>query len=342
MTRMATMSTHPDLVTAAPPASAGPGGLSPTDLAELMTAFTEVTTKLEQTHAQLRGEVSRLNAELRDANEALQRSRRLAALGEMAAGISHEIRNPLGSIRLYANMLHDDLERMPKQRQIVDKIGRAVRGLDEIVGDVLTFAREMKVQWQPCDASSIIDAALEMCCADIASAVLRDDRDREPLGLVCDPGLIQQALVNILRNAGEANRVGGGGTISISVRPRIIDAGDRTLAALGVSVTDQGDGIPERVIERMFNPFFTTRATGTGLGLAIVHRIVDAHRGTIEVANLEEARGARVEIVLPRERAVVVTRAGGGMRERSVQSDSAALVSAKRKPTDVANSARRG
>lgn len=303
MTRMQTqpLSQLPD-----PPSGAG---LSPTDLAELMTAFTEVTTKLEGTHAQLRAEVARLSAELRDANEALQRSKRLAALGEMAAGISHEIRNPLGSIRLYANMLHDDLAQMPEQQQIVGKIGRAVRGLDEIVGDVLTFSRELKAQWHPCDASALVDAALEMCCAEITGSVVREDRGQNA-HLMCDPALIQQALVNIMRNSAEANRVGGGERITVSVRSCQLDDNDRPVEAVGISISDQGDGIPQRVIERMFNPFFTTRATGTGLGLAIVHRIVDAHRGSIEVANHHRGRGARVEIVLPVHQTVVVSRAG--------------------------------
>ncbi|MEX0876795.1 MAG: ATP-binding protein [Phycisphaerales bacterium] len=293
-----------------PGSGTGPGTLSPTDLAELMTAFTEVTTKLEQTHAQLRGEVSRLSAELRDANEALQRSRRLAALGEMAAGISHEIRNPLGSIRLYANMLHEDLSQLPQQQEIVGKIGRAVRGLDEIVGDVLIFAREMKVQHHACDMAGIIDAALEMCCAEIASRV---ERIGETIELDCDPTLIQQALINVLRNAGEANRASGGERITISVVPSVLEEDGRRTQAVSVTITDEGDGIPAAVIERMFNPFFTTRATGTGLGLAIVHRIVDAHGGTINVTNRglrggTSGSGASVEIILPRSQAVVVTR----------------------------------
>ncbi|MBL4699219.1 MAG: hypothetical protein JKX70_10335, partial [Phycisphaerales bacterium] len=276
--------------------------MSTSDLAELMSAFTEVTTKLERTHGQLRSEVGRLSTELRQANEALQRSRRLAALGEMAAGISHEIRNPLGSIRLYANMLVDDLADMPEQCEIVQKIGRAVRGLDEIVGDVLTFAREMKTSWHPCDTSAMIDYALELCCAETGeSTIVRDDLDADSFELMCDPTLIQQALVNVLRNAGEANRVSGGHRITISVNSCKIESGDHLADGIMISLRDEGDGIPAQVIERMFNPFFTTRATGTGLGLAIVHRIIDAHRGKVEVKNNnaganDEYRGACVEL----------------------------------------------
>jgi signal transduction histidine kinase len=283
------------------------GGLSPTDLAELMTAFTEVTTKLERTHAQLRAEVARLNTELRDANEALQRSRRLAALGEMAAGISHEIRNPLGSIRLYASMLHEDLESLPEQQEVVNKIGRAVRGLDEIVGDVLSFAREIKARFQPCDTSMLIEHALESCCAEIVGSIDRT-ASHGPIEFECDAVLLQQALVNLLRNAGEANRLAGGKVIAIEAARCEIQRDDRTESAVALTIRDQGDGIPERVIERMFNPFFTTRATGTGLGLAIVHRIVDAHRGTIEVGNHQNEKGAWVRMVFPVSQPVVVVR----------------------------------
>lgn len=282
--------------------------LSTGDLAELMSAFTDVTTKLERTHGQLRSEVARLNTELHQANEALHRSRRLAALGEMAAGISHEIRNPLGSIRLYANMLVDDLQNMPEQCQIVEKIGRAVRGLDEIVGDVLAFAREMKLQWHPCESSALIDGALEMCCAEMHSNVVRSDLEGDSIGLTCDPTLIQQALINILRNAGEANRVTGGNQITIDASRCLLSDGQHDVEGVVFSVCDQGDGMPDEVIERMFNPFFTTRATGTGLGLAIVHRIIDAHRGKVEVINNDDRPGAIVSLYVPKSQSLVVSR----------------------------------
>ncbi|MAO22190.1 MAG: hypothetical protein CMJ35_12905 [Phycisphaerae bacterium] len=288
-------------------AKATGGNLSPGDLAELMAAFTEVTTKLERTHEQLRSEVSRLNAELRDANEALQRSRRLAALGEMAAGISHEIRNPLGSIQLYTNMLQEDLSQMPEQCEIVSKIGRAVRGLDEIVGDVLSFAREVQARPRPCDLEAVIAQSLESCCAEISGSV-RLEIDTQHSEIECDAALLQQALVNLLRNAGEANRISGGDEIIIETERTQIQRDDRVESGIEIVIHDRGDGIPEQVIERMFNPFFTTRAAGTGLGLAIVHRIVDAHRGLVEVGNHSDQPGAWVRLVLPLRQPVVVVK----------------------------------
>jgi two-component system sensor histidine kinase HydH len=274
--------------------------MTPSDLGELVSAFSEVTARLEGTHAQLRAEVARLSSELREANEQLQRSRRLAALGEMAAGISHEIRNPLASIRLYARMLEEDLADRPEQQCNAQKIGGAVSRLDAIVGDVLSFAREMRIRPEPVSTRELFDDALCMC--EIGST--RVAREGDDLSITADPTLTHQALVNLVRNAVDA----GGDAITLSARRETeIDGSGvaRLWSVLGVC--DTGPGIEPDVIERMFNPFFTTRATGTGLGLAIVHRILDAHGGRVEVRNNAHAQpgapGATVELWLPEREA---------------------------------------
>lgn len=309
--------------------AAGAPALSPTDLAELMTAFNEVTAKLEQTHAQLRGEVRRLSGELREANEALQRSKRLAALGEMAAGIAHEVRNPLGSIRLYATMLEEDLADRPDCRGVATKINAAVRGLDAVVGDVLTFSRELRLRPMPIDASDLLGHAVDACRAELGEVVRLDAKASGSGGLSveCDSHLLHQALVNVLRNAGEANRVSGGRRVWVDARSGLVDPGESDPApGVVLSVRDEGDGVPPAVIERMFNPFFTTRAAGTGLGLPIVHRIVDAHGGRVVVTNNSEhepgARGATVALRLPVRAAstpaeIVVRRGAGSAAEGS-------------------------
>jgi signal transduction histidine kinase len=303
-----------------------PGALSATDLVELMTAFNEVTAKLEQTHAQLRGEVRRLSCELREANEALSRSKRLAALGEMAAGIAHEVRNPLGSIRLYAGMLEQDLADRPECRTVARKIAGAVRGLDAVVGDVLSFARELRLRPTPTDAGELLTRASDACRAE-AAEVVRADLTGAAVELECDAALVHQALVNLIRNAAEANRVSGGRLVWLDAAPGPVDASDPDpVSGVVISVRDEGDGVSPEVIERVFNPFFTTRATGTGLGLSIVHRIADAHAGRVIVQNNSAqepgARGATVELRLP-VRAVqvspeiVVRRAAGSVAEGS-------------------------
>jgi len=290
------------------------GPLTADDLADLMAGFNEVSARLQATHETLRAEVKRLNLELRDANQELQRSKRLAALGEMAAGISHEVRNPLGSIKLYARMLEQDLAELPEQREIATKIGSAVGRLNEVVGDVLTFSKELRARPQALDAGDVLERAAESC---------RELLDAEPvyrvgLGvpLAGDAGLLEQALVNVVRNAAESMLEARDTTrgLELHAESRRDDEEGRTATVL--SVRDLGVGVDPAVVERMFNPFFTTRETGTGLGLAIVHRIIDAHRGRVRVRRNSELSpgtpGTTVELWIPQAPAGVASSAASG------------------------------
>jgi signal transduction histidine kinase len=295
--------------------------MSTADLAELMQAFNEVTAKLQTTHESLRDEVSRLQGELAQANRQLERAQRLAALGEMAAGIAHEVRNPLGSIRLHARMLEQDLVDRPSERVVTCKILSAVAGLEAVVTDVLAFSKEFKVRPVACDASELVEQAVGECLtmeqsriwqgADRelpALLVNRGDLD-ETAVLECDPTLVHRALVNVMRNAIQAMTPEAHERkwtperreLTVGVRVERIagpDGAGQEMATL--SVGDTGPGIPQGVMERIFNPFFTTRAAGTGLGLSIVHRIVDAHHGLVRVRNRDGAEtGAIVEVLLP-------------------------------------------
>jgi signal transduction histidine kinase len=309
--------------------------MSEADLAEVIGAFNEVTAKLQSSHEALRGEVAGLRARLREANEQLERSRRLAALGEMAAGIAHEVRNPLGSIRLYARMLDDDLAAMPEQRLMVRKVAGAVRTVDAVVNDVLAFAREVRVRPEAVDAAEligrIVDEVLEADKADGPGRapvnVRRRDVSRRPGTLICDPALTQRALSNVLANAVQAVRereAGGPGSPGapleiITDLVRATTVGPDGLAETHdcIVVTDSGTGVSAEVMGRMFNPFFTTRAAGTGLGLAIVHRIMDAHGGGVAVRNRDarEGTGATVELRFPVQGVgqQIKTRQGGGV-----------------------------
>ena len=270
------------------------------DLADLMRAFNDVTGRLQATHESLRREVAALQRELRDANEQLARSRRLAALGEMAAGIAHEVRNPLSSIRLYARMLEQDLAARPAEAATACKIAQAVRGLDAVVGDVLVFARELRARPTEVDAAALFTRALEACQGERPLAV-RVEREGDNATLFVDPILLNQALVNVIRNALQAMEScphpRGGHTLTLAAgpSPRRDEPWHTTL-----TITDTGPGIDPAAVDRMFNPFFTTRATGTGLGLAIVHRIVDAHAGRVTASPRAGAiRGATFELSFP-------------------------------------------
>lgn len=260
------------------------------ELVELVRAYTEVTDRLEQSHRVLTGEVTRLQRELASANQALQRSKRLAALGEMAAGIAHEIRNPLASIQLYARMLTEDLVDRPAEHDVAVKIASAVRGLEGIVKDVLTFSREMKIRRVDGSVHDLFERAIEAVrpmADELGVSVEMTGEDRL---LRHDGDLLHQAMVNLIRNAVEATGEAGGGCVTVAV--------SECDGNIELSVRDTGPGIADDAVDRIFNPFFTTRATGTGLGLAIVHRIVDAHGGTIAVHN---DRGAVFTIMIPQD-----------------------------------------
>ncbi len=277
------------------------------DLAELVRSFTDVTERLQTTHQSLQAQVGQLQAELAEANEQLQRSRELAALGEMAAGIAHEIRNPLGSIALDVEGLREDAVGRPAQEQICNRVLRAVERLDCIVGDVLRFGRDLRIQPCSCDPMDVIEMALLASEAVIRRGSIKIERVGSTEGHVTlDRHLIAQSIANLVRNAAEA-------MIETNSPERVIRIGARRIRKAQADgrrsehvvfrVEDTGPGVPETLVERIFNPFFTTRSEGTGLGLAIVHRIIDAHHGAITVRNVTAAPGAlggaRFDIAIP-------------------------------------------
>ncbi|MBX2852189.1 MAG: HAMP domain-containing histidine kinase [Phycisphaeraceae bacterium] len=279
---------------------ASPGGADDPrldDLAQIVEAYSAVTERLQSSHERLQDEVVRLRRELNSANAQVQRSRRLSALGEMAAGIAHEIRNPLAAIQLYAGMAAEDLEvegPSAKDEALgnVRKIASAVRGMSAIVNDVLSFSRGTEPERVRVDASEILDRVIAANAPGIDQArvdVVRKDLGRGPLDVFADPGLLQQALLNLVRNAVDA-MAGADGS-------RVLTLGvERDEVGVLLSVSDTGPGVSEDCLDRIFNPFFTTRSTGTGLGLAIVHRIADAHGGSIAV-HREPMRGGAVFVL---------------------------------------------
>lgn len=280
--------------------------LSATELADLVAAFSEVSDRLQQTHEALRAEVARLKDELHSAHEQLRRTRALAALGEMAAGIAHEIRNPLGSIRLYAAALEDDLADRPEQRHTARKIVSSVRGLDRVVNDVLAFARPLEPQVAVIDTREALSRALWAAEARLRAARVetRIDIAVGAESLRADGDLLRQALVNLLRNAADAveQRPGDDAPRRIVIRVerrRARDAAGQWAEMTAIDVRDTGPGLPPSAAQRLFQPFFTTKRDGAGLGLAIVHRIVDAHAGCIRAENAAAPPGARFTLLLP-------------------------------------------
>jgi signal transduction histidine kinase len=270
------------------------------DLAEIIRAYNQVTDKLQHSHEALQSEVVRLRRELASADAQLQRSKRLSALGEMAAGIAHEIRNPLAAIQLYASMIIQDLQALDggfdEPTRCAGEIASAVRGLDGIVGDVLNFAREIEPHPASLPVADLYERVLSAHLPAIEAAGVTVNRlyiDAPERTIYADPELLHRALLNLVRNAVDAmGQIPGPRELTLDAR----EDGD----GLTLGVRDTGPGVDRDTIDRLFNPFFTTRATGTGLGLAIVHRIVDAHGGTISVGeNTLAGHGAAFELCLP-------------------------------------------
>ncbi|MFN5496607.1 MAG: two-component system sensor histidine kinase NtrB [bacterium] len=292
------------------------------DFAEFVRTFTEATARLQETHAALTGQVERLQGELAEANERLRRSRSLAALGEMAAGIAHEIRNPLGAIALNAEMLGSDVAGNPAATASVEKILRAARRLDRIVGDVLSFARDTRINAVSTTAREI----LELAACDCEALLEREDIDLRididgDCRLRADGPLVAQAVANLIRNAVQAMHGMSVREVTLSAREARLRTADGTRRGFVVlSVEDTGPGIPAEARERIFNPFFTTREDGTGLGLAIVHSLVDAHGGMTACAESTRSAagrgtGARLELSLPLEPTSVAAADGVSLGE---------------------------
>jgi len=264
------------------------------ELATIIEKYNDVTERLKRSHELLGREVARLRDELDEKNKALARSERLAALGEMAAGVAHEIRNPLGGVGLYASLLERDLGDRPAQLDIAQRIGVGVRNLEGIVGDILAFAGDAEPRRQGVRLAGILDSALTQVASQAQTMSVEIDVDLRltQVGLCCDPGQIERALVNLIRNAVEAAGKGG----RVWVRAGETRTNDKMFAVI---VEDNGPGIPAEQLHRIFNPFFTTKHTGTGLGLAIVHRIAESHGGSV-VAGARKGGGAAFVLLLPK------------------------------------------
>jgi signal transduction histidine kinase len=273
------------------------------DLHEILQMYNEVTQRLQVSHERLEQEVVRLREQLEQKNRELEQKKRLAALGEMAAGIAHEIRNPLGGIQLYASSLLGEVADRPLAGELVRKISNGVKGLNALVSDMLTFTRDLQVTAQEEELEEIVLGALELAAGALLehSVTVRVHGSVKGVRVRVDARLLGRVLLNLVLNAAEAigEEADGGGrkgcAEGLIVIRAIVLAGNR----VEIVVEDNGPGMAAGVVEKMFDPFFTTKHTGTGLGLAIVHRIVEAHGGTIRAENREPPeRGARVRVVI--------------------------------------------
>ena len=221
----------------------------------------------------------------------LNQARHLSSLGEMTAGISHEIRNPLGIIKSSAEHLKKKMARLDPSNTIPDIIIEESERLNNIITDFLNYARPKTPHLVPCRIEKILDKNLTFLAPQISEQhilIKKYFSDNLP-DVMADSDMLYQSFLNILINAMQA--MPKGGEIQIEANS---DKND-----IIIIVEDEGEGISEENIEKIWNPFFTTKDMGTGLGLSIVKNIIESHGGKINIANNHPLRGTKVTVILP-------------------------------------------
>ncbi len=238
-------------------------------------------------------ELERANKELRDTQEQLIRSERLAAIGQLAGGVGHELRNPLGAIKnavfyVRRRVANTDLPTSePRVLEFLNIIDGEVDAASKVITDLLGFSRVAKPTVSPVDIASIIEDALKYTPLPENVRLTRDTDENLSMVMV-DAGQIQQVFVNILTNALQA--IDGGGRLDIRARNKG--------KFVEVEFADSGCGIPEPVLNKIFDPLFTTKAKGIGLGLSVCKTLLERHGGNIRVES-EAGRGTTFNISLP-------------------------------------------
>ena len=253
---------------------------------------------LPSTIEQLRtayGQLEDSHRSLEDAKEALEKSGRLASMGQLAAGIAHEVNNPLGILLLHANLVLEECEEQSQIHEDLETIVDQANRCKRIISGLLNFARQSRVVRQPTDLAGLVKKVLHTTPVNEGVEVQVEDQLKDPVAEI-DSDQIVQVLTNLLSNAQQAMPEGGTVAVGLSDTPEEVI----------IRVSDTGSGIPEENMAKLFDPFFTTKQVGmgTGLGLAVTHGIVKMHRGQITVESNSDRKagptGTTFTIKLPR------------------------------------------
>lgn len=246
--------------------------------------------EIQEWNAELEKRVRQKNSELEQAHKEIIQSEKLAALGHVAAGMAHEIRNPLNSINLFAQILLSAEEISDENRNYISRITHEVERIDSILVKMLASSRSEVKNKVNVDLKRIIETVLNSTQHQINDQKIRLDidlADKVPL-FKADPLEMEQIFTNLISNA--LHEMPNGGSLAVSLKS---DA-----EKLSIRMTDTGPGIPRENLDRIFDPFFTTKDKGTGFGLSVVLRIVNGCGGTIKAENLADG-GAGFSIELP-------------------------------------------
>jgi signal transduction histidine kinase len=236
--------------------------------------------------------LQRRQEEQRRLEAQLHQSERLAALGEMTAGVAHEVRNPLGIISSTAELLRERLARYEPSNRLAQIIVEESNRLNEKVTEFLDFARPRIPNLRPCDLEAALNRSLELLQPEIDRLGITVTREYQLNGrvLMVDQDLLHQAFLNILLNAIQA--MPRGGHLTVFTLPGSHGQGGE------IRFQDDGEGIEPETLNKIFNPFFTTKERGSGLGLPIVKSIIEAHQGSLNISSVT-GEGTTVAITLP-------------------------------------------
>lgn len=243
--------------------------------------------RLTQRYQDTAERLAETNRRLEQVQAEARRSERLAALGQLSAGLAHEIRNPLGVIKGSAEMLTQKLaDSNPLATELAGYISTETNRLSALVTRFLDFARPLHADLTPTDVSAVLDRALNDVAQFWKGAPVRVEKEYQPrLPLVpLDEGLCEQAFLNIIQNAYDAMGAEGGGTLRVTAGTSHRNMRDEgKTEGVEIRISDSGPGIPPELREQIFNPFVTTKKSGVGLGLSIVSKIIDGHHGSIRI-----------------------------------------------------------
>src|ERR1035438_7860561 len=240
-------------------------------------------------HRRAAEQLAEANVHIQQAEEAVRRSDRLAALGQLSAGLAHELRNPLGTIKASAELLQRNVSSENEvAREMAGFIGSEVDRTNSLVTRFLQFARPLKLSRDKADGNQTLDRAIAQVEREAKGAAIYKNYQPEVAPFPFDAELMERVFYNLILNAVQASPPGG----AVSVKTRA------AAGTVEIAVIDRGAGIAPQQRDSIFNPFFTTKPEGVGLGLAIVSKIVDEHGGKITVES-EPGKGSVFRVLLP-------------------------------------------
>ncbi len=269
------------------------------------SSFNKTAATLQASFETLKKRVEELNKELEFKNREIERMRRLeeqmdrntrlAAMGEMAVQIAHEIRNPLGSIELFTSILQKEITN-DNHKKLLEHISSGIKNLNHVISNLLTFTKQPNPIFKRFDVHKFLDDLLQFGRFLLNNNNIRLEKEYSP-SLPSgwgDEELLKQVFLNLILNAVQAMPNGGILKVRTKLKKKLRD----NTPFIEIRILDTGDGISEDNLKKIFNPFFTTRERGTGIGLAIVHNIIELHKGIIEVES-EIGKGTIFTILLP-------------------------------------------